>query len=63
VSDSVGGWETAMERKGQMCQVTNSIAISGALLKYFGASSATGQDEPPTSPTTGLCWNALYPSG
>ncbi len=23
-----------------------SIAISGALLKYFGASSATGQDEP-----------------
>ncbi len=29
-----------------------SISISGALLKYFGASSATGQDEPPTSPTT-----------
>ncbi|KAI7800882.1 transposase [Triplophysa rosa] len=24
----------------------------GALLKYFGASSATGQDEPPTSPAT-----------
>ncbi len=29
-----------------------SIAISGALLRYFGASSAIGQDEPPTSPTT-----------
>ncbi len=29
-----------------------SIAISGALLKYFGASSAAGQDETPTSPTT-----------
>ncbi len=28
------------------------MSISGALLKYFGASSATGQDEPPTSPTT-----------
>ena len=27
------------------------MSISGALLKYFGASSATGQDEPPTSPT------------
>ena len=27
------------------------MSISGALLKYFGASSATGgQDEPPTSP-------------
>ncbi len=28
------------------------MAISGALLKYFGASSPNGQDEPPTSPTT-----------
>ena len=26
------------------------MSISGALLKYFGASSATGQDEPPTHP-------------
>ncbi len=26
------------------------FAISVALPKYFGASSATGQDEPPTSP-------------
>ena len=29
-----------------------SIAISGAIKKYFGAFSATGQDEPPTSPAT-----------
>lgn len=29
-----------------------STTISGSLLKYFGASSATGQEEPPTSPAT-----------